>query len=136
MELMMCLSSLKLAFHFRYQVLLFLVDFLELVAQRGSCLLMREADERSILDDIRNYSLLLRLSILVYRGKKVRVVWYPGWQVPLGGRRSSWVLLELRIAYHQWLSLVRIDGISPTVAHLLKLLERLRVHHHSGCRIL
>ena len=55
MELLMQLSSLKLAFKFSYQVLFFHVDFLELVAQYGGCLLMWKAtDQGSALYDVRS----------------------------------------------------------------------------------
>ena len=54
MELLMQLTSLKLAFKFSYQVLFFYVDFLELVAQYGGSLLMWEAaNQASALDDVR-----------------------------------------------------------------------------------
>ena len=64
----MSLASLELTFDFRYQLLFFHIDFLKLVAQNGCCLLMREADWGSTLHHVWSIVLLLRLSILTYRG--------------------------------------------------------------------
>ena len=88
-----------------------------------------------ILHDSRRGLLLLRLAVLADRGQKVSVVMEAG-QVPYGNRSRSRVLLELRSAHFRGVRLGVVDYVSPTGAHLLKLLERLRVHGYRRCCIL